>query len=95
MLTNLLIRFGFSRDDLTWLWLRLVTVAGLISSNVFDVPYWMAYLGIPLSPMALHWIMATAAVVLWLAGRYNASPLPSAAAMRAGVVPGSPDGPPK
>ena len=90
MLTNLFITLGWSRDDLKWFVLQLVAVAGLITSNAFDVPYWCAYLGIPLSPTALHWIFATAAVVLWLAGKYNSSPLPSEKAMASGVVPGSP-----
>lgn len=90
MLTNLFIRFGWSRDDLKWGLLQLSTVAALISSNVFDVPYWCAYLGIPLSPTVLHWIFALSALVLWVSGRYNSSPLPSANAMASGNVPGSP-----
>ena len=76
MVTNFLIRLGLSRDSLLWFWLQIVSVAGLISSNVFDVPYWMAYLGIPLSPTALHWIFAISALVLWFAGKHDASPLP-------------------
>jgi hypothetical protein len=95
MLTNLLIKFGFSRDDAIWFWLQVVSVAGLISSNVFDVPYWAAYLHVPLSPTALHWIFAVTALVMYVAGRHDTSPLPSAAAMEFGMVPGSPTGPPK
>lgn len=90
MLTNLFIRWGWSRNDLKWILLQISTVAALISSNVFDVPYWCGYLGIPLSPTVLHWIFALSALVLWVAGRYNASPLPSANAMASGTVPNSP-----
>ena len=90
MLTNLLIRFGISRDSLWWFWLQVVSVAGLVSSNVLNVPYWMAYLHIPLSPTALHWIFAVSALVLWFAGKHDTSPLPSARRMASGSVPGSP-----
>lgn len=90
MLTRLFIRVGWSRDDAKWVYAQVATVAALISSNMFDVPYWAGYLGIPLSPTALHWIFALSAFVLWMAGRYNTSPLPSAAAMESGAVPGSP-----
>lgn len=90
MLTNLFITLGWSRDDLKWLILQIVAVAGLITSNAFDVPYWCAYLGIPLSPTALHWVFGTAAVVLWLAGKYDSSSLPSGPAMKSGTVPTSP-----
>lgn len=90
MLTNLFISRGWSRDDLKWFWLQIVAVAGLVSSNVFDVPYWMAYLGIPLSPKALHWIFALVALVLWIAGKYDASSLPSKQAMVSGSVSNSP-----
>lgn len=90
MLTRLLIRLGFSRDDLLWIWLQTVSVAGLISTNVFDMPYWLGYLGLTVSPLVLHWIMAAAALVLWISGHYHTSPLPSATAMQSGTVPGSP-----
>jgi hypothetical protein len=93
MLANLMIRLGWSRDDLKWLLLQLATVAALITSNVFDVPYWCAYLGVPLSTTVLHWIFGVSTLILWIAGRYNSSPLPSARAMAAGVVPGSPASP--
>ena len=89
MLTNLFIKLGWSRDDFKWLFLQIVAVAALISSNVFDVPYWADYLGVPLSPTALHWIFGISALVLWLSGRYNSSPLPSGQAMASGVVKGS------
>lgn len=90
MLTNIFISLGWSRDDLKFALLQIVAVAGLISSNALDVPYWMAYLGIPLSPTALHWIFGGAALVLWIAGKYDSSPLPSAGAMASGNVPSSP-----
>lgn len=90
MLTNLFIKLGWSRDDWKWLFLQIASVAALISSNVFDVPYWADYLGIPLSPTVLHWIFGSSALILWIAGRYNSSPLPSGQAMASGVVKGSP-----
>ena len=82
-MTTLLIRLGLSRDSLLWFWLQVVSVAGLIGSNVLDVPYWCGYLGIPLSPTALHWIFGASAVILWFAGKHDASPLPSAATLTA------------
>ena len=78
-LAALFASWGWSRDDWKWLWLQIVPVAALISSNVFDVSYWMGYLGIPLSPTALHWIFALSALVLWVAGKMDSSRLPSAA----------------
>jgi len=91
MLTNLFIRLGWSRDDLKWPVMQVVTVASLITSNVLDVPYWFGYLSIPLSPTHLHWILAGAAFVSWVAGQNRASKLPSARAMASGTVPGSPE----
>lgn len=89
-LTNLFIRLGWSRDDLKWPATQIVTVAALISSNVFDIPYWSAYLGIPVSPTVLHWILALSALVLWIAGQHSATSLPSRQAMASGMVPGAP-----
>lgn len=90
MLTNLFIRLGWSRNDLKWPIAQIVSLAGLISSNTIDLPYWAAYLSVPLSPTSIHRILVAAAVVLWLAGRYNASPLPSARAMASGFIPNAP-----
>lgn len=93
-LTALVIRLGWSRDDLKWHFTQLLTVAGLIVSGVIDLPYWATYLGLPLSTRGEHWIQVVAVVLLYLSGRYNASLLPSARTMAAGLVPGSPTGPP-
>ena len=93
MLANLFIRFGWSRDDWKWLWLQILTVAALISSNVFDVNYWCNYLGIPMTPLVLHWINALSALILWLSARNATSQLPSRHAMKSGAVPGSPASP--
>jgi len=90
MLTNFFIRMGWSRDDLKWPILQIVSVAGLIASNTLDLPYWAAYLGIPLSTTALHWILTVAAIISWLAGTNRSSRLPSANAMASGTVVGSP-----
>lgn len=90
MLTNLFIRWGWSRDDWKWLWFQIVSVAAIITSGLFDVPYWCDYLGIPLSPLTLRWITALSALILWVSARHSATTLPSATAMASGFVPGSP-----
>lgn len=94
MLTNLFISLGWSRDDLKFYWIQLiggiVSVAGLIADNAFDVSYWAKYVGIPLSEHGLHVILAAAMGVVWIASRARRSSLPSAAAMASGSVPGSP-----
>ncbi len=90
VIANLMIRLGWSRDDLKWPLAQLVTVAGLITSNVINVPYWFGYLGIPISELNVHRLMVAAIIILWVAGKYNSSPLPSGAAMASGAVPDSP-----
>lgn len=94
MLTNMFIWFGWSRDDLKWFWLQLVAgvvgLAGLIADNLLDVKYWVDYLQLPIGTRGLHWIIAGAAAIGWIANRFKRSPLPSGAAMASGVVDGSP-----
>lgn len=89
-LTQLFIKLGWSRNDAKWLWLQVVSVAGLISANVLDLHKAAAYIDVPLSDSWIHRISSLAVGVLFLAGRYHASPLPSQQAMDAGIVPGSP-----
>lgn len=76
MLTNFFITLGWTRDDWKWFWLQIVTVAALITSNVFDIQYWATYLGVTLTPTILRWIQALSALVLWISARNQASTLP-------------------
>lgn len=90
VLTNVFIRLGWSRDDRKWLVAQIVSAATLITSNAINLAYWFAYLGIPISEVAIHRILVLATIILWLAGRYATSNLPSQATMASGSVPGSP-----
>ena len=90
MLTRLFIYLGWSRDDWKFWWAQIVSLCALVVSGVFDITYWGDYLGLPVSPLVLHWIMALSAFVLWVSARHSATTLPSASAMASGAVPGSP-----
>lgn len=76
MLTKLFVSFGWTRDDLKWVYLQLVSVAALIASGVFDLVYWCDYLSIPCSPVAIRWVQAISAFVLWVSARNASSKLP-------------------
>lgn len=89
-LTQLFIKLGWSRNDAKWAWLQIVSVAGLISANILDLHKVAAYIDVPLSDSWVHRISAAAAAVLFIAGNYHASPLPSTRQMETGLVPGSP-----
>ena len=78
MLANLLIKLGWTRDDWKLVWLQVVAVASLITSNVIDLTYWLGYLGLPVSTTFVHWVMVLAIIILWIAGKYSTSPLPGA-----------------
>ncbi len=90
VLTKLFIKCGWSRDDLKWGIAQIVSLCGLVTTGVFDVSRWAAYLGIPLSDTGKHWIMALCGLVLLIAGKFNSSPLYSKGAMESGLVAGSP-----
>jgi hypothetical protein len=79
MLTNWLIARGFSRDDLTWYWAQILSVAAAVTSNAFDLKGWAAKLGIPLSEVGKNWIFFIALFLLWYSAKQSKSTLPSAA----------------
>lgn len=87
LLTRCFLRLGFTRDMVLWLVLKLVGVASLIVSGVFDLPYWAGYLGLRLSPTVDHWIIAASVGILWLGGQYSTSALPSKAELETVSLP--------
>lgn len=70
MLTNILLSLGFTRDSATWLWSRIVTLALIVSTGLIDFTQY------GLTEREIHLVTAAAAAVLWLAGKYDSSPLP-------------------
>ena len=91
-LTRALINLGFTRDMALWFWTKIVAVAAIIVSGVFNVSQWFAYCGIPISDTTLHRITAGAAIILWFAGSYSQSPLPSKAEVNSVTPPHVPAG---
>lgn len=71
MLTNAIISLGLTRDSLLWFWSRLVSGALLIVSGLVPLD---AYV----TPTQHKILTVSAAVVLWLGGKYDSSPLPGA-----------------
>jgi hypothetical protein len=76
MLSKLFISFGWTRDDLKWVYLQVVAVAALITSGAFDIPYWCGQLSIPCPPTMIRWVQALAALVLWISAQNASSKLP-------------------
>lgn len=70
-LTQLLLNLGISRDSLMWFWGRLSAGALLIVSGMVPLDN---YVG----PNWHKVITVGATLVLWLSGKYDSSPLPSA-----------------
>lgn len=68
-LSQWLISYGVTRDSLVWFWGRLASGALLIVSGLVPLD---AYV----SPGWQKAITVAAAVVLWLSGKYDSSPLP-------------------
>jgi hypothetical protein len=78
MLATFLAAKGFTRFSPTWLWSKLVALAFIVAAAGPDfITSKFAWLGMPLTPVECHWVLAGAVTVLWLAGKYDASPLPS------------------
>lgn len=75
-LSQVLQKFGFTRDDATWVWAQAVGFAALIAANLTNLPAWAVYVGVHLSDLQVHRISAVAAVILYLGGRYGSSTLP-------------------
>ena len=69
MLTRWLISLGFTRDSAIWLWSRLsagalLVISGLVPLDGYVSPKWQKV------------IIVGAAIVLWLGGKFDSSPLP-------------------
>lgn len=80
-LTNIFTKLGFTpptRDDWKFVWFQVVGVATLITANTADLPSWFAYLGLTVTPVEIHWVSVVATIILYLGGRYGASPLKGA-----------------
>lgn len=77
MLTNLFLSLGINRDHWSLLWGKILSIALLVNSGVFDLTAQAAYLGIHLSPTGAHWIQALAVIALYISGQYSTSSLPS------------------
>ncbi len=70
-ITDLVQSLGLTRDSAVWFWGRLTSGALLVVSGLLPLDNY-------LSDQHQHWLMAAAAIVLWLSGRYDSSPLPGA-----------------
>lgn len=70
---------GFTRDDATWLVGKLVAIAALIATGVFDVNKWAAFLGIHLTDTQVHWVWAVAVAIGWFSSQVSTSQLPGKA----------------
>lgn len=77
-LTSLFLSLGFTRDSATFWWGKVVSVAALITSGLFDPHiagmFDPAVLGI--GPSTLHWIQFVSVIVLYLSGQMSSSHLP-------------------
>ena len=69
---------GFTRESELWLWTQIITVATLIATNVLDVNYWTAYVGLHLSTNMVHGVWVLCVALLFLSGKLDKSPLPGA-----------------
>lgn len=68
-ITTLLLKYGVTRDSLLWVWSKLCAAAALVVAGFVPLDRYM-------SDQHQHWAVAVAAIVLFLAGQYNSSPLP-------------------
>lgn len=75
-LTSLFLKFGWTRDDAKWLWIQILTLGTLISSGVFDLASWFTYIGVPVTEITIHRILAVVAVILYIGGKFDKSSLP-------------------
>ncbi len=78
-MSKLITNLGLRRDQGVWLWLKLLSVAGMIGNGAISLPYVTEYLGLAVSPIWQHRITALCVALLWLSGTMDTSPLPSAA----------------
>lgn len=78
-LTAFFERMGWTKYDAKWGWAQIVSMATLVTTGVFDIPYWSGYLGVPVTSTQIHWVMAASGLVLWLAGKNQSSNLQGSA----------------
>ncbi len=71
-LTNKLIDWNFTRNSLLWFWSRLTTGASLILMSGEFIPI-EHYIG----PYWRKVLIVAAVIIMWLAGKYDSSPLPA------------------
>jgi hypothetical protein len=76
MIANVFLSLGLNRDHAAFVWGKILSIALLINSGVFDLSAQAAYLGIHLSPTGAHWIQALAVIALYISGQYSTSSLP-------------------
>lgn len=76
MIANLFLTLGLNRDHVAFVWGKVLSIALLVNSGVFDLSAQAQWLGIPLSPTGAHWIQALAIGALFISGQYSTSSLP-------------------
>lgn len=77
LLGNFFTNIGITRDSALWVRTQILIGASLVVSGVFNVQQWaMDYLGWTLTGRELKWFWLICAGALWLAGKYDSSPLP-------------------
>ena len=70
-ITSLVQSLGLTRDSALLFWSRLTSGALLVLSGLVPLDGYVA-------PAQQKWLTVAAALVLWLSGRYDSSPLPGA-----------------
>lgn len=74
-LTDRLTALGWTRDDAKWFWGQLLSGMTLITTGVLDMRVVGDYVGIHLSDVVVHRIVAVCIFVLWLSGKMSTSQL--------------------
>jgi hypothetical protein len=69
--TNKLIDWDFTRDSALWVWGRLTTGASIIVMSGEFIPI-ETYIG----PSWRKVLVVSSVIIMWLAGKYDSSPLP-------------------
>lgn len=72
-MTSFLISMGITRDSFIWFWSRLTMGAILITTGFVPLDPYVGY-------KWANFIHILSVVILWLAGKYDSSPLPGAGA---------------
>lgn len=79
-------KLGLTRDSVTWLILKILSVCGMVASGAVDIPGLGAWLGLTITPTESHWATALCVLVMWFAGSHDASPLKGASSPGDGSV---------